>query len=42
MSVFTARLGAKVAHAIPQAKLKKAFAVLLFCVGVQLIISALG
>ena len=42
MSVLTARLGARVAHAIPQAKLKKAFAVLLFFVGIQLIVSALG
>ena len=37
-SFFTARIGAKLAHVLPAATLKKAFAVLLLVVGVKLII----
>ena len=36
-SVLTAPLGAKLAHSLPVAKLKKVFAVLLFCVGTRML-----
>lgn len=39
-SFITARIGAKVAHKLPAATLKKAFAVLLLVVGIQLILDA--
>lgn len=39
-SFFTARIGAKLAHKLPAATLKKAFAVLLLIVGVRLILDS--
>lgn len=42
MSFITAKIGAKFAHKLPAATLKKAFACLLFVVGVQLVWGALG
>lgn len=39
-SFFTARIGAKLAHKLPAATLKKAFAVLLLIVGVKLVLNA--
>ncbi len=39
-SFFTARIGAKLAHKLPGATLKKAFAVLLLIVGVKLILNS--
>jgi len=39
-SFFTARIGAKLAHKLPAATLKKAFAVLLLVVGVKLILNS--
>lgn len=39
-SFFTARIGAKLAHKLPAAILKKAFAVLLLVVGIRLVIDA--
>lgn len=38
-SFFTARIGAKLAHKLPAATLKKAFAVLLLIVGVKLVLN---
>ncbi len=40
MSVLTAPLGAKLAHSLPVAKLKKIFAILLFVVATRMLISA--
>ena len=40
-SVFTAPLGAKLAHSLPVAKLKKIFAVLLYAVGIKMLIGGL-
>ena len=40
MSVLTAPLGAKLAHSLPVAKLKKIFAVLLLVVGTKMLWSA--
>ena len=39
-SFFTARIGAKIAHKLPAATLKKAFAVLLLIVGVKLVLNS--
>jgi len=39
-SFFTARIGAKLAHKLPAATLKKAFAVLLLIVGVKLVLNS--
>lgn len=39
-SFFTARIGAKIAHKLPAATLKKAFAVLLLIVGIKLILNS--
>ncbi|MFC5045450.1 sulfite exporter TauE/SafE family protein [Aquimarina hainanensis] len=39
-SFFTARIGAKLAHTLPAATLKKAFAVLLLVVGVRLLLDS--
>ena len=39
-SFFTARIGAKLAHKLPAAALKKAFAVLLLIVGVKLVLNS--
>ncbi len=39
-SFFTARIGAKLAHKLPAATLKKAFAILLLIVGVQLVLNS--
>ena len=39
-SFFTARLGAKLAHKLPAATLKKAFAVLMLVVGVKLVLNS--
>ncbi|WP_298762942.1 sulfite exporter TauE/SafE family protein [uncultured Polaribacter sp.] len=39
-SFFTARIGAKIAHKLPAATLKKAFAVLLLIVGVKLMLAS--
>ena len=39
-SFFTARIGAKLAHKLPAAILKKAFAVLLLIVGVKLVLNS--
>ena len=39
-SFFTARIGAKLAHKLPAATLKKAFAVLLLIVGIKLVLNA--
>lgn len=39
-SFFTARIGAKIAHKLPAATLKKAFAILLLIVGVKLILAS--
>jgi len=40
VSFFTARIGAKLAHKLPAATLKKAFAVLLLVVGVKLVLNS--
>jgi hypothetical protein len=39
-SFFTARIGARLAHKLPAAALKKAFAVLLLIVGIKLALSS--
>lgn len=39
-SFFTARIGAKLAHKLPAATLKKAFAVLLLIVGIKLVLNS--
>ena len=39
-SFFTARIGAKIAHKLPAATLKKAFAVLLLIVGIKLVLNS--
>lgn len=39
-SFFTARIGAKIAHKLPAATLKKAFAVLMLIVGVKLVLNS--
>lgn len=41
MSFFTAKLGAKTAHALPPTLLKKCFAMLLFCVGCFFLVKGL-
>ena len=42
MSFFTAKLGAKVAHALSPSVLKKCFAVLLVLVGVFFVLKGMG
>lgn len=40
VSFFTARIGAKLAHKLPAATLKKAFAILLLVVGIKLVLNS--